>query len=69
MVVSFRNLPFLPAVANRYIGTLSFAGCGRPRSQRGLTAKTSFPAESGIGSTAPTAPLSRKRCVFVFPMF
>jgi hypothetical protein len=63
-MTAFRfNLPFLPAVANRYLGGLAFAG-------RGMAAKTPLPVESGNRpATAPSAPVSRRRRVFVFPMF
>jgi hypothetical protein len=63
-MVSFQfHLPFLPAVANRFLGALMFTG-------RGMAPKTSLPAEAGIRfATAPSAPASRTRRAFVFPMF
>jgi hypothetical protein len=62
-MVAFRfSLPFLPAVANRYLGGQAFAG-------RGNASKTSRPAEFGISVTRPSAQASRRRSVFVFPMF
>jgi hypothetical protein len=61
-MVSFQfHLPFLPAVANRYLGALAFTG-------RGTAPKTPATAESP-SKAAPSARASRPRRVFVFPMF
>jgi hypothetical protein len=70
-MLSFRpGFSFLPAGANRYLGVLTLAGSGWPYSRRGVAPKTAVPPESGLlSATAPPAPASRTRCVFVFPMF